>query len=500
MRLWRVSTLLLPSLAAWAVVRLAGRADDRLVAAGVQALLPLFCVMAAALLVRAVEAVGARRTLAHGLEALDLLTAPGRALSCTAALATVGAVAIGWASLAVVGMLGFALLFVMVTWSALVAAGEEPWSALAVRRGFAPSTAVEGDALVEELTVTGARVPAGFRLFARGGLAGHAASAYALDADASGAELSLSAELDPARRGEHEAPPVELWLQDIFGVCRSRLMRFGAARLTVLPRPAAIDDPTPLLGARGLDDESAPSTLLPTEGCFRLRSYAPGDDARRIHWVRSLTARELIVRLPDEIPPDQPALRLVLDTQLVGADSLRTPATAQLCDALVRVWLSAGQSLMARGARVTMVAVAGGRVVDQAMTPQSSGALLRLGARVAWHAVPLQSLLVDDAGALVVSARPRPVDGEVSWIVVPERLFTDPEPPPMREPWATLPHPSGSADNRWLRRRRARQEHEQMRQAGLVFDQLMQWSDGAQLRGSLVARPRGARLALEAIR
>jgi hypothetical protein len=268
----------------------------------------------------------------------------------------------------------------------------------------------------------------------------------------------------------------------------------------VLPRPTAIEDLAAIVGARGADDDSVPSTLLPTEGCFRLRSYAPGDDARRIHWVRSLTARELIVRLPDEIPPDQPALRLVLDTQLIGAATLCTPATGQLCDALVRVWLSAGQALVARGVRVTMVAVVDERAVDKPMTPQSSGALQRLGARIDWHAVPLSSLLVDDTRQLIVSARPRPVDGEVSWIVVPECVWTDPEPPPLREAWATLPHPSGAADNRWLRRRRAHREHERMRQAGVVFDQLLQWTDGPHLDGSFVARPRGTRVALEAIR
>src|SRR6185312_1273405 len=90
----------------------------------------------------------------------------------------------------------------------------------------------------------------------------------------------------------------------------------------------------------------------------------------------SLMARELVVRLPDELPPEQPTVRLVLDTQLVGAAALPTPATGQLCDALVRVWLSAGQALVARGVRVTMVAVVGepARVVEKAMTPASAGA------------------------------------------------------------------------------------------------------------------------------
>jgi hypothetical protein len=390
-----------------------------------------------------------------------------------------------------------------VTWAALVAAGEEPWRGVGVARAFAPSTAVEGDRLREQLTVVGARVPAGFRLIVRGGVARHRSTVYALDGDLSDGDLSLEAELGPARRGEYDVPAAELWLQDLFGLCRSRVMRLGPGRLTVLPRPVAVDDLAAIAGARGDDAESVPAQKLPTEGCFRLRAYATGDDARRIHWVRSLMARELVVRLPDELPPEQPTVRLLLDTQLVGAAALPTPATGQLCDALVRVWLSAGQALVARGVRVTMVASVDepAHAVERAMTSQSAGALARIGARVTWQgALPVEALLGDGVRNVVVSARPRPIDaGGVTWILVPEFVWTDPEPPPLREAWTTLPYPSGAADNRWSRRRRQKQAHEAMRRAGDLFDQLCQWSDGPHLEGSFVARPRGARVALEAI-
>jgi hypothetical protein len=165
------------------------------------------------------------------------------------------------------------------------------------------------------------------------------------------------------------------------------------------------------------------------------------------------------------------------------------------------VWLSTGQALSARGVRVTMVAVADGRVVVQPMTPQSSGALLRVGARVDWQAThAVEALLDDGARQVVVSARPRPVDeAGVTWIVVPECVWTDPEPPPSVGEWTRLPHPSGVADNRGSRRRRARRAAERMRRDGVLFDQLLQWADGPHLGGSFVARPRGARVALEAI-
>ncbi len=507
----RIATLFVPSLVAWAVVQAGLRGsqdgDGPLMRAGLTALAPLFCVMAAALLVRAVEAAGARRSWA---EALDVLTGPGRALVWTASLATVGASLVGWASLAVLGLFGLGVAYVTVTWAALVAAGPDamiaPGRELHVARAFAPSTAVEGDVVREQITVRGARVPAGFRLLVRGGVARHPSTSYVLDTDISDGELSLEAELGPARRGEYEVPPAELWLQDLFGLVRSRVLRLGPGKLTVLPRPAAIDDPTAVAAARGDDAESVPAQKLPTEGCFRLRAYAPGDDARRIHWVRSLMARELTVRLPDELPPEQPMVRLVLDTQLVGAAALPTPATGQLCDALVRVWLSAGQALVARGVRVMMVAPTDepARVLERALTPQSSGALLRAGARVTWQGtLPLEALLADGARNLVVSARPRPLDHcagvDVTWILVPEFVWTDQERPPLRDAWTTLPYPSGAIDNRWLRRRREKRAHEETRRAGALFDQLCQWADGPHLEGSFVARPRGARVALEAI-
>ena len=499
----RIATLFVPSLAAWAVVRANLHAvtdgDDPLVRAGLTALVPLFCVMAAALAVRAVEAAGARRSWT---EALDILTAPGRALMWTAAAATAGASLVGWASLAVLGMLGLAVAYGTLLWSALVAAGDEPWRSIRVARAFAPSTAIEGDALREQLDVAGARVPAGFRLLVRAGVARHLSTAYVLESDISHSDISLEAELGPARRGDFDVPPAELWLQDLLGLTRSRVMRLGPGKLTVLPRPVAIDELAAVAAARGDDADSVPAQKLPTEGCFRLRAYSTGDDARRIHWVRSLMARELVVRLPDELPPEQPMVRLVLDTQLVGAAALPTPATGQLCDALVRIWISAGQALVARGVRVTMVAaVDGAGVVERAMTPQSAGALARIGARVGWQgATALEHMLGEDVRNIVVSARPRPLaDDAVTWILVPEFVWTDQEAPPLRDAWTTLPYPSGAADNRWTRRRREKRAHEETRRAGELFDQLCQWSDGPHLEGSFVARPRGARVALEGI-
>jgi uncharacterized protein (DUF58 family) len=495
MRFFRIAALFVPSFAAWAVVAGQPRHHAELLQAGREALLPLFLLMTAALAVRAIEAVHEKRSW---LEALDVLTGFGRALACTSALMVCGAVSLGWASLAIVGMLGFAILHVMVTWTAIAAGGAETFASLSVTRRFSPSTAIEGDEVQEEILVSGARILPGFRLFLESRVPRHARARYVVGSEASSAEVSLTAVLGPAQRGEFEAPPVEIWQKDVFGICRSRIVRLGAARLTVLPRVKTVDDIATVAGARGDDADSVPTRALPTEGSFRLREYVPGDDARRIHWVRSLVARELVVRLPDEVPRQQPALRLVLDTGLLGAASLRTPAVHELCDALVRVWISVAQALASRGVRVTAVAAVGDRVVTRDVTPQGSGPLLRLGARVDWQgAVPLLTLVGGNARAIVVSARPRPVAGDVAFVVVPEFLWTEPRLETSTRSLMTLPFPTGAVENRRSRRVRSRWQAERERRAGTAFAELMQWSAGPHLDGALLARPRGARVRLE---
>jgi uncharacterized protein (DUF58 family) len=497
-----VSALLGPTLLACAVFKAHHDAAAFLVRAAAQLIAPLFIVMLAALLVRALEAVGEKR---HMLDALDILTAPGRALAWSAALALVGAMQMGWASFAIVGVLGLVVVHLVVTWTALVAAGQEPWRALEVKSSFSPAAPVEGDALVEQLNVTGARIPPGFRLFARGGIDG-IESRYAVGGEASGAELSLSAPLGRARRGEHEVAACALWLQDLFGICRTRIVHGGATRLTVLPRPPRVERSPELdRRARGDEAESIAATRLPTEGCFRLREYAPGDDARRIHWPRSLMAQQLIVRQPDEIPPDHPALRLVLDTHLVGTSSLATPAPGELLDALVRVWLGVGRALAQDGTRVTLVAAApDGERIKPVMRPlvlNAAGEALKLGARVRWQGELLLSALLDvNSVNLIVSARPRPIDEAASWIIVPEFVWTEPEAGLAPMSPAQLSYPAGAPENSWTERRREKRRAELRRRDGLLFDQLLQWSARQLPEGALVARPHGERVLLEAVR
>ena len=148
----------------------------------------------------------------------------------------------------------------------------------------------------------------------------------------------------------------------------------------------------------------------------------------------------------------------------------------------MRVWLSAGQALVARGVRVTMVAAVDepAHVVERAMTPgrrgRWRGSARACAGRARWRSRRCGRRRAQHGGVGAAAA----LDGEdVTWILVPEFVWTDQEAPPLRGEWATLPYPVGrgrqSLDVAAARQERA---HEEMRRAGELFDQLCQWATG----------------------
>ena len=171
-----------------------------------------------------------------------------------------------------------------------------------------------------------------------------------------------------------------------------------------------------------------PEQRQPTEGIFRIREYVPGDDMRRIHWVRSLQVNELVVRLPDEMPAPSANVRLILDNALWGAGFLTCQAPDQLLDAAVRVWLGIAKSLTDTGTRVTLVTTAdlgkGHAVLERVMHPRSSREAMRIGARVTWQcALSLEALIKRrPVKQVVVTCRPRALADapDAVWVAVPE--------------------------------------------------------------------------------
>lgn len=471
----------------------------------------LWLVTAAALIVRTARAPrGDAGDLRPAWHHLDVLTATGSSVMWSSALALVASAITGWASLGVLGVLGLGVVFVAALWTALAAGGDAPWRGAAITRTIVPEVSVEGDRLREQVAIAGVRIPAGMRLFATGRAMRHGVlTRYAIGSEGSRAELALHSELGPAMRGEHCAPAMALWLGDVLGLTRTPDTELGEARFSVLPRPAAVDGARVLVGAGGDDARSEPTQRQPTDGTFRIREYVAGDDTRRIHWVRSLQARRLIVRLPDEIPQAEPAVRLILDNDLWGAGDLSCRAPDLLLDALVRVWLGVGRALTEAGTRVTLVAAAdqtgAPQSIDWPLTQRSPRAALGLGGRIQWQtAVPLGELVTDTAPhvrQVVVSTRPRKLTASqpLSWITVPEIAWAAPELMPPAASLAKLPFPAGSAENRLGRRRRERHRREVMASDRTIFSQVMVCTEWSTFAGELVARPRNGRVALEVV-
>ncbi len=459
---FRVATLVVPSAFAWCEAFSDPRPSD-LTEVVTSSLGVLWLLLGAAIVVRAVTAAVRRR---HDksisiLRELDVLTSGGSALAWISALSIVLAVWLGWASLAVVGLLGTALFHIVVLFSFFALRGADPMRVASITRRFTPEIVTEDDAVIEELRFEGVRIPIGFRLFVEGRVGPRwATSRHVLDTAESGGEVVLESDVGPAIRGEHEPEPLTVWLQDTFGICRSRSVEVAGPRVTVLPRLRETEKASAPLD-RG-DGPRAPQSVfqLPTEGFFRLREYQQGDDVRRIHWVRSLAARELIVRLPDEIPPDRPRVRLVLDTFFPEASNFACDAPSDLLDSMVGVWLAIGRTLAESGTRVTLVtAIPQGDAFAQTrqdLSRRALGPALRLGAKVAWQNRILVDDLLTKEATLVVSRAmlARPQEGNVRWIaVVPGDQATNPAWPFQSE--ALMPHPMGSADNRWSRSREA---------------------------------------------
>lgn len=453
-RLSRMAALPVPALlVVWAVAANDGP-TNLVLKTGTLAIWPLTLLVASALGVRCLEA----RRLDH----LDLLTGSGRALAWSAAAVVIASVRIGWASLAVVGLLGLAVVHLTALWTCLFAAGPEPLARATVERCFEPAVPVEGDRVCERIRLEGARIPPGCRLFVCAQLERGPESRYVVEAEASGAEVLLGGDLGPAVRGQLVAPPVSLWLGDVLGLCRAPRIERGEARLLVLPRPALVESVDPLVGRSGPGDDSRPTDRLPSEGSFRLRPYVEGEDARRIHWLRSLAQGRLIVRLPDEIPDGRARVRLLLDCFLLGADGLTCRAHQELLDALVSVWLGVGRALAERGFEVT-VGTAAPDLVERPLGAQWAREALRLGAQVRWQdSLPVGDLVGrprPGCRTIVVSCRPRQLDDgpQPEWILVPAALWTRPEAPSARVSWGVLPFPTGCEENRFTRRRRQRQ-------------------------------------------
>lgn len=497
-RFFKIATLFVPSWAA-AIAILEAHPKDEVLHIGAPLLVVAWVLMLGAIIVRA---IGAPRPRTWNL--FDVLTATGRSTLWASACAIGLAIATGFASLSILGVLGFATVFAAAIWTTLAAGGKRPWKAAKFERSVLPEMATEGESMREELKVAGLKIPAGTRWFATGRVARNGSlTRYALGADASEAETVMESDLGAVQRGDHAAPPMAMWFGDVLGMARTPIAFHAPARAVVLPKPIPVDGAKDLLGPGGQSMKEVPAQRMPTEGTFRIREYQPGDDTRRIHWVRSIQANQLVVRLPDEIPPADPAVRVVLDNCMWGTEYLTCRGHEQLLDALVRVWLGVAKNLAEGGSRVTLVTAAdvgkGVSKVERPMITRTPREALKLGAKVRWQAdVNLIGMMAKGASkTIVVSTRPQRLDveGDVSWVVLPEGAWTTHEEAPPQQRLVTLPFATGSGDNRFVRRAAEQRRVATMWRDRAVFSELVSWI-GADKTGAFVAlqTPKGVKL------
>jgi uncharacterized protein (DUF58 family) len=104
------------------------------------------------------------------------------------------------------------------------------------------------------------------------------------------------------RRGILTIGPLEVVLNDPFGLARVRLNAAGISELTVYP---AIDTIAPVPHTTGDDPHAGaehPNALGRSgEDFYALRQYVVGDDLRRVHWKSTARLDDLMVR-QDELP------------------------------------------------------------------------------------------------------------------------------------------------------------------------------------------------------
>jgi uncharacterized protein (DUF58 family) len=499
---FRCASLLLPPALAWQLARTTLHRSqlDEVLAYVVG---PLLLLVIAGLVARI---VGACLRRAPVTDAIDILTGTGCGTAWIGAASIAAGVAAGWASLSVVGLFGLGVLTLTVLWTMLWTSGGDPWRRASLTRTFTPGR-VEGEPVSERVRLESPRIPLGFRLLISGRVGPRwPGTRYAFDSSASGSDVEVSSDLGPGLRGQHHAEALEVWLQDVLGLTRTARSLAGDALLEVQARAAAVDDFRPRQRGLGHDNE-ARVRRPPTEGYFHLREYAPGDDVRRIHWLRSLAAQNLVIRLPDEAPPDRLALRLVLDTFHPRLPEWREHGATMpdtLMDAMVAVWLGTGRALVRAGVRVDLVvALADGEVVREPLSERQFSRAQHLATRAAWQRSLAPSALLTETPTAIVSHR-LPLDdaeSEARWIMVPAHLWAPffPTGGPLLYSPLRLPFPAGSADNRLSRRKREHLRRFLVRGGEAAFAASTVPSHTLQ-RGHFVAHPAGpARAKLEVL-
>jgi uncharacterized protein (DUF58 family) len=120
----------------------------------------------------------------------------------------------------------------------------------------------------------------------------------------------------PLERGVYELT-VRIEMGDMLSIACFGVSLSSGQTIRVLP--ARVDPVVtgPIPAAGGV--LSAGETMRRSgDDFFDTRKYVPGDDIRRVNWKQFAHAREMILRVPERVPPPESRCRIVLDTAVAG--------------------------------------------------------------------------------------------------------------------------------------------------------------------------------------
>ncbi|MET9800842.1 DUF58 domain-containing protein [Streptomyces sp. NPDC006368] len=139
---------------------------------------------------------------------------------------------------------------------------------------------------------------------------------FVLDRMDAGGRREVSYRVRSDLRGRYPLGPLQLRLNDPFGMCELTRSFSAYDTLTVIPRTEPLP-PVRLAGeASGYGDGRQRSLALAGEDDVIPRGYRYGDDLRRVHWRSTARYGELMVRREEQ--PQRARCTVLLDTRAVA--------------------------------------------------------------------------------------------------------------------------------------------------------------------------------------
>ncbi|WP_137989920.1 DUF58 domain-containing protein [Streptomyces vilmorinianum] len=163
---------------------------------------------------------------------------------------------------------------------------------------------------------------------------------FVLDRVEAGGRREVSYRVRSDLRGRFPLGPLQLRLNDPFGMCELTRSFSAYDTLTVVPRTEPLP-PVKLTGeAAGYGDGRQRSLALAGDDDVIPRTYRHGDDLRRVHWRSTARYGELMVRREEQ--PQRARCTVLLDTRRIafqgaGPDSAFEWAVSGAASALVHM-------------------------------------------------------------------------------------------------------------------------------------------------------------------